>query len=302
MSDVRHVAGDDGPEPGYAVVVAVANPDSVEQLMRTAIDLASDRDGRIRAVSVVHKPVTSPFLLFSDERIKREFATDRTAVLDRAVAAAEGAGVPVDRSLLVGSDVAGAVRSAIEAADADAAVIGWRERSRPADVVLGTTVDPLLRRAPCDVFVERIGRTADGLDAVLLPTDGGPHVAPAADLAGAVARANAARVTVVSYVSPAAGADARDRAADLVAAAAGRLSGVTAETDVREADAVGEAIASAADDHDLVVLGATREGGLRTRVVGSVARTVGRRAAPPVVIARRGSDASLVDRALDRLR
>ncbi|MFB6302466.1 MAG: universal stress protein [Haloferacaceae archaeon] len=302
MSDVRRVVEDDpGPDTGYTIVVAVANPDRVEQLMRTAVDVAAAHDGRIRVVSVVHKPATSPFLLFSEERIEREFATDRRAVLDRAVAAADDSGVPVERSLLVGSDVADAVLSAVADAGADAVLLGWQDRSRPSDVVLGTTVDPVLRRAPCDVFVERVGRTADGMDGILLPTDGGPHAATASDLARAVARANAAAVTVVSYVPPDAAADAREAARDRVTATADRLSGVAVETDVREAAAVGDAIATDADAHDLVVLGATREGGIRPRVVGSVARTVGRRAAPPVVIAKRRSDASLVDRALRRL-
>lgn len=302
MTDTRRAVEDvTGPAPGYTVVVAVANPDRVEQLMRTAVDLASDRDGRIRVVSVVHKPATSPFLLFDEERIKREFATDRGAVLDRAVAAADGSGVPVERGLLVGSDVADAVRSAVEDVGADALVLGWRERSRPSDVVLGTAVDPLLRRAPCDVFVERVGTTADGVESVLLPTDGGPHVAPATDLVGAVGRANAAAVTVVSYVAPGAGDAERDRASGRVAAAAERLSGVSVRTDVREAAAVDDAIASTADAHDLVVLGATRERSVRTPVVGSVARTVGRRATPPVVIAKRRSAPSLVERALGGL-
>lgn len=301
MSDVRHVAGDapDG-DTAYTVVVAVANPDSVEQLMRTAVDLAADHDGRVRVVSVVHKHATSPFLLFSEERIEREFATERRAVLDRAVAVADGSPVPVDRGLLVGSNVADAVLSAVDDADADALLIGWQERTRTSDVVLGTTVDPVVRRAPCDVFVERVGTTADGLDAVLLPTDGGPHVGPAIDIAGAVARANDALVTVVSFVEPGAGDPGRERARDCVSSAADRLSGVAVETDVREAGAVGEAIAATAADHDLVALGATREAGIRRRVVGSVARTVGRRAAPPVVIAKRRSEASIVDRTLGR--
>ncbi|WP_225332939.1 universal stress protein [Halomicrobium urmianum] len=301
MGSAQRVIEDD-PAAGreYTLVVAVANPLNVQQLMRTAVDLARDRNGQIRVTSVVHKHVTSPFILFSDDRIKEEYADAQRAVLDEAVALAADASVPVKRSLLVGSDVSDAVLSAVEDADADALLLGWQYQSRASDVILGTTVDPVVRRAPCDVYVERIGTTADGVDDVLLPTDGGPHVAAAAELAGAVARANDAAVRVVSYVEPNAGAADREAAREHVREATTMVEDVPVDAGVCEAVAVAEAIVSAAADVDLVVLGATRERRLRRRVVGSVAQTVGQRAAPPIIIAKQRSETSLLRRALGR--
>ncbi|WP_049922393.1 universal stress protein [Halopiger djelfimassiliensis] len=300
MGDVQTVIEDDSaPDQQYTLLVAIANPDHVTQLMRTAIDLAGDRDGQIRVVNVVHKPVTSPFILFSEERIKREFTDGQQAVLDEALAVASDSSIPVQRSLLVGTDVSDALLSAVDDTDADALLLGWQERDRPSDVVLGTTVDPLIRRASCDVFVERVGTTADGMDTILLPTDGGPHIEPATDLAGAVARANDATVTVVSYVSPTAGDAERETARDHVALATDRLTDVPVDADVLETDDVADAIVTAGAEHDLITLGATREHRLRSRAVGSVAATVGQRATVPIVIAKRGSSGSLLERALD---
>lgn len=54
-----------------------------------------------------------------------------------------------------------------------------------------------------------------------------------------------------------------------------------------DADDVTATLVRVLEDHDLVALGATREGRLRDRVVGSVAAGVARHAAPPIVIARR---------------
>ena len=284
---------------GYTLVVAVSNPATVDQLMRTAVDLAADRDGGILAVSVVHKPPTSPFSLFSETRIKAEYADAQQAVLDAAVAAAADDPVPVRKRVLVGTDVAAAIRSAVREADADGLLLGWQEPPGAADVVLGTTVDPVLRRAPCDVFVERVGRTADGLEGILLPTVGGPHVPPATDLAGAVARANDASVSVVSYVSPDADDAERTEARGYVESAGSRLEGVTVDAEVREAVRVTKAIEETAAGHDLVVLGATRERGFRRRVVGSVAAAIGERVTPPVVIAKRGPERSVLRRALE---
>ncbi|WP_049928713.1 universal stress protein [Halopiger goleimassiliensis] len=277
----------------YTVVVAVANPNHVDQLMRTAIDVATARDGRIRVVSVAHKHASSPFRLFSDDRIKREFADDRRAVLDDAVAVGESASVPVEQRLLVGSDVSEALLSAVDAADADALLLGWQDQPRPADIVLGTTVDPVVRRAPCTVYVERIGTTADSVEQILLPADGGPHMGPAVELAEAIARANDATVTVRSYVSP---DDDPDDARDHVQAVTTRLQDVTVDADVKTVDDAADAIVADGATRDVVVLGATRERQFRNRVVGSVAASVGQRITVPLVIAKRPTGDSLVDR------
>ena len=302
MEDARTVVRDDAGSEEYTLVVAVSNPENVDQLMRTAVDVAGANGGEIRVVSVIHKPASSPFLLFAEEDIKREYAGGQGAVVDRAVAAAADSPVPVKRKVVVGSDVADAILSTVEEVGADALVIGWQDRPRPVDIVLGTTVDPVIRRAPCDVFVERVGTTADGIDRVLLPTDGGPHVDLAADVVDAVASANDASVTVVSYLgSDAPEADLRT-AWDHVERASDRLSIDDVTASVRETTDPANAIVSLAAEHDLVVLGATREGVVRDRVVGSVAETVGGRVAPPIVIAKRDTGRSFVERTLEKVR
>jgi nucleotide-binding universal stress UspA family protein len=52
---------------------------------------------------------------------------------------------------------------------------------------------------------------------------------------------------------------------------------------------VTDALVAAAADHDVVVLGATRKGPLRGRLVGSVPRRVVRRTDATVILARDGS-------------
>ena len=300
MADVQRAAPEPSSRREYTLVVAVADLGSVEQLMRTAIDLATAHDGSILVVSVIHKTAGSPFRLFSDDRIKAEFSEGRREVLDRAVEAAADAPVPVEDRLLVGTDVAETILTAVGDADADGLLLGWQTRPRPSDIVLGTTVDPVIRRAPCDVFVERVGTTADGVDAILLPTVGGPHVEPATDLVAAVATANDATATVVSYVSPSADETERAAAREHAESASSQLPDVPVEGGVRESDDIAGSVVTAAADHDLVVLGATRERRFRRRVVGSVAETVSRRADPPVVIAKRRSEGTLFSSVFDR--
>ncbi|WP_306053712.1 universal stress protein [Natronococcus wangiae] len=282
----------------YTIVVALANPATVEQLLRTASDLANRHGGRVHAVAVEHKPASSPFLLFSDEHVTAEYADESTRILERATAVSDAA---ITTDLRIDSDVPGAIRAVVDDVDADALLLGWREPSTAADAVLGTSVDPILRRPPCDTLVERMGTVADGVDRVLMPTVGGPHVELAADVVGAVALANEARVTVLSIVTPEGRMADEEAARREVRAAAAHLPEVPVDRRVEDAPSSTTGILEAAADHDFVVLGATGTGRIRPPVIGSVARTVGREATCPVLIAKRRTD-SWAERALERVR
>ena len=287
----------DGP-----VLVAVGNPEHVQQLVRTAGDLASGGPERVRIVTVVAKPRDSPFGVFADETIRREFAGDSHELVRRAETPP---GVTVEREVVVARSVTGGILDAIEETDPAALVVGWQGRSRRTDALLGTTVDALVERAPCDLYVERVGREADGVDSVLLPVAGGPHVRAAATAARAIAERNDARVHVLSVETPgsdvggaAAVAEAREllegrdgNGGERATAGGGgvetRAVPVVGET-VEAAD-VTDALVAAATDHDVVVLGATRKGPLRGRLVGSVPRRVVGRTDATVILARDGS-------------
>jgi nucleotide-binding universal stress UspA family protein len=292
-------SGDATANDGYRLVVAVGDPSYAEQLVRTAVDIARANEGEVMIITAVHKPRDSPFSVFSDETIRTEFAGDRREILDRALSVADGT-VPVDGRVVVGTDVASAIRSAAADLDADALLVGWHGRSRRDGIVLGSTIDDLLRRSGCDVLVERIGPTADGVDRVLLPVAGGPHLPLAASVAEAVAGANDAMVAVISVVAPNADEAERETAREHLAEATDLLS-VPTEAELREEPDVADAIVEAAEDCDLVVFGATRRGLIRRRVVGSVPQAVGRRSDRTVIVARRRPDASVLGRLASRL-
>jgi nucleotide-binding universal stress UspA family protein len=273
--------------PGGQVLVAVESPEHVQQLVRTAGDIASVRDGTVRIVTVVVKPYDSPFGVFDDETILREFADDSRELVELATAPE---GVTVVRDLVVARSVSKGILAAVEETDPAALVVGWQGRTNRSDAVLGTTVDTLVERAGCDLYVERIGAEANGVESVLLPVAGGPHVETAAAAAKAIAVRNDASVRVLSVST----GDEDDDASQFVADGARAVAGapgrdVPTESTVRRADDVFEAVREAAADHDIVVFGATRQGPLRRRLVGSVPRRVVDETEATVVIARAGA-------------
>jgi nucleotide-binding universal stress UspA family protein len=105
---------------------------------------------------------------------------------------------------------------------------------------------------------------------------------------------------VLSVVSPSAEEGERDTAREHVEEAADLLD-APVETEIREAPAVDEAILEAASECDLIVLGATRRGVVRRRLVGSIPQTVGRRTDRTVVMVRRRPESSVIARLTGRL-
>lgn len=312
MNEPRTIASAGDPDAdAFTLLVAVENPDDVDQLMRTAADLAGAEDGAIHVVSVVSKDYDSPFGIFDDATIREEFAGDRQAVLDAAMAAGEELDVPVTGAVVVDRLVARGIVGAAASVEADAVLVGWTGPAWRPRAVLGTSVDALLEQAPIDVYVERIGATADGVDRVLVPVAGGPHQTLTVRAGYTLASANDATLMLLTVTGPTSDDGQQSTADDVdtapathVEAARGALPGDEADVESRlvDADDVVGTIVDEAADHDVVVMGATRGGPLRARLVGSIPRAVTDRTDRTVLLARRWTEPSRLIRLLGRLR
>lgn len=276
------------PESRYRLAVALEDPRPVEQLLRTALDIARYNDGEILIISVITKQRTSPFSLFTDEFIKREFSGDRREILDRALSIAEGSEVPIRGRLLVSHDVSRAIEQAITQFDCDAVLLGWSDRHR-SDTVFGRNVDRVVTNAPCDILVEKIGVTAGGVERVLLPAGPGPNTELAATVARAIALSNDAGIDVLRLVATDATDKERTAAKQLVEDLTRTLEPLAdVEQIVRETDAIPSAIIEATATRDVTVLGATDRDWTQRLVVGPTPEKVGRDAQSTVIVTKRG--------------
>ncbi|MFB6164371.1 MAG: amino acid permease [Haloarculaceae archaeon] len=269
------------------IVVPVANPASAPQLMRTAIDLAGDRDEvtEIVVMSVVTVPQQTPI------SEGREFVTNEREVVNRAMDVAEDAEIPVSGVVRIGHDIDNAILNTVEQYGADTVLMGWKgqHKTQRRDIVLGSNVDSVVQRADADVLVERIGPEAGGdLESIMVPTAGGPHAELAAEVAAAIARAEDAAVEVVHVVDPDASDDEREAAQEVPAEAAEAIrDGIAVSTTLLDGDDVVQTLVTGSNDSDLTVIGATREGLLQQFVFGAVPEQVGRRAENLVIMTKR---------------
>ena len=271
-----------GEEPATEgrILVPLAKPESTEQLLRTALDLADERDAAVEVLNVVSVPPQTPV------EEGRRFVADERQIIDDALAFAEETApdIPVSGKIRIGHDVSKAILNTIEQDEIDLVLMGWRGRGRRRDYILGSNVDRVVKQARCDVLVERIGPTAGTVDSILLPTAGGPHAEFAAEIAAAIAERNDAAVEVL-YVRT--GEEPVEDPQAILDRTAELLPGVAVTTTIRDHGSVTDAVVAASADHDLTVIGAAREGMLKQLVFGAIPEEVGRRAHSTVIMAKR---------------
>ena len=253
-----------GPQKDFRILVPVSNPANVPGLALAAKDLAKGLDAEVIFVYIVRMPEATPL---------REGArfVDEARPLFHAAERVIGGEVPMHSIVRIGHNVGEAIRSTAEEKGASLLLIGWRgDRSVP-EMVLGATLDTLVENPPCDVAVLKLRGTPPP-GKILVPTHGGGHAPLSMRLAGAIARARGASVTVYNVVPP----EEEDEMMDAARKAKGRAllqqSGAgEARTEIvieHGSDPV-ECIVRKGEGYDLLVVGATTEPAWRNYLFGA---------------------------------
>jgi basic amino acid/polyamine antiporter, APA family len=119
-----------------------------EEMLATAIRLATDPSAQVRAVYVIRVPLEQPIdaeLIDETERAEASLAEAKLLGADH--------GVTVEAEIVRARAIGPAIVEQAVAADADLVVLGsaprWRRQSR----FFSPTVDYVLRKAPCEVLI-----------------------------------------------------------------------------------------------------------------------------------------------------
>ncbi len=269
-------------ETKQPLIVPVANPETVDRLLDTGIDIARAQSRPLLAVHVVEVPPQVPLSegdqLLDDEPQLLEYAAEKARACD----------VPAETKLRYARDTATGIVSSVDAYDGASLLMGWRGRPRRRDIVLGSFLDRVLAEAPCDVYIKRIKYPTRTLDSILVPIAGGVHDELATELAGVLASQHDSSVTLLHVEHPEADERTHTEKAALLA---DRRELLPEERDVSEqlveSAHVAGAISDATTEHDLTIMGTTRDPFFGRKLVGSVAQGVGRTAGSSVILTRR---------------
>jgi uncharacterized hydrophobic protein (TIGR00271 family) len=153
---------------GYHIVAAVGAESHLEPLLRVSCALAAARGGRVTILSVTASG-RPPAWLTVPESCN---------------------GVQVSTVIRAGRDPGSEILDAAHDDPPDLILLGWRGDRGRGRYLLGTTLDPVVQYASCDVAVVRaggkkglLGDAPETIERVLLPTHGGPNATLAMDLA-----------------------------------------------------------------------------------------------------------------------
>jgi uncharacterized hydrophobic protein (TIGR00271 family) len=268
------------PTSRYRVLVPVNDPVDAMASISLAVNLASRQEGEVILLQVVQVPDQV------NVAAGRRWAQRRLDALAQIADQVENVSVrPVIR---LARDVSRAIIGATNEEECHLIVMGWRGPTLAHRAGLGPVLGPVLNEAPCDVIVVK-GRELRDIKRVLVPTAGGPHAPLAARVGLTLVEEAGGQVTLLNVIpSDRADKTAIEEAQRLITQTADDLdspAAVMVRVDV--APDVVSGILTCAEDHDLILLGATEESILDQVLFGRLPEQVVSRTRKPVAVVKR---------------
>lgn len=300
------------PEDTYRILVPVGKGVERRLALELATSLARQLGGELIALQVVAIP--DPLAVEEGQRLAQE----RNTLFQWSTRFAARSGIdlyPLTR--LARSVHEGILQTAVEE-NCDLIFLSWSLDKDPRGDRLGRVLDPVIRRAPCDVVVlafhpEAVSAAEVGeveqdqpprsfpINRILVTTAGGPHAPLASNLAVLLAREHEATTSGLYVAGPDASAEQIEqgeawiqKTLDRMREQAEQIPGqvvketeLTFETQVVRADSVLEGIVEAGTESDLVLIGASEESLLDQVLFGTLAEDVARICPTPVLMVKR---------------
>ena len=268
----------------YSVLLPVANAAQAAELGRMASMLARDKQGGVLALHVIKVPQP---LSLSDGRL---FLREGREPLQSVIAEAKQWQVPVHSMIRLGRDVHTAIlKTSVENAS-DLIMFGWPGTSGTNDRLFGSVIDRIVSNPPADIAILR-PRPHGPLRRILVPVAGGPNGRFVMTTAAALARNTPEETELIAVHVVPAGADPTAAQAQANNAFRRATDGLEypVTTRVVAAESPVAGILQAAENCDLIVIGATSEPLFRNLLLGNVSERVADEAHCPVLLVKRRS-------------
>lgn len=271
----------------YRLLVPVSAdvaPTDTERRLRTAAAITCERGGGLVVASIATFARQTPLDAVPPDNPVLVEAHETTEELVELAAEMD---VPAAGHVHLTHEESGSVLDAVEKYECDGVSLtveaGSSQRRR---LLSGATVEKVVARAECEVFVEKQAEDETPIARILLAVSGGPHSGLATETARALALDADARVEVVHFLTEDATEDERDEGEQIVAAAERALSGVDRTLELQNTANVAETIVARSEEYDLTVLGSPTSGLLSQFVFGTVPDSVNRQSENAVVMAQ----------------
>jgi chloride channel protein, CIC family len=268
------------------LLVPLANPETAESLVQLAAAIAQEHDYELECLQVIvvsrnQSPAETPVRTTASRRLLR-----------RAEQIGREWQVPVHTQIRVAHDLAQAILETVKQRHIDLLIMGWKGATATPGRVFGGAVDTLIRQAPCELVLVKLGSQATQrphpFERWLVPIAGGPNAQEAIKLLpGLVALSQFPDVGVCQVFDP---ATVRPDTSTLKADTQflHRRLNCPVQAISLFATAVPEIILRLArrDRRDVIVLGASRESLLQQVIKGNIPEAIARDSDCTVILVR----------------
>lgn len=267
---------------GYRIMVPLAHPDHVEDLINIAASIARDRQGEILALGVIEVPEQLP--VAQGIQFKEEFK----GVLNRAVAYGKANNIVVNTLLRIGHSVNKAIIDTVRERNIDLMVMGWKGFSNTMGSVFGGILDDVVMNAECDVVMIKMVQL-EKMKTILLPTSGGPHAGLALEISPAIASAYDSDISVAMVVPPGISPSEREIYQNRVDEGVDFLKRKVREVKGKliEAGSISTGILKEVERYDACMMGAAREGVMQQILFGSIPERIARKSRHTVIMVKK---------------
>ncbi|MGA1839976.1 MAG: amino acid permease [bacterium] len=260
----------------YRVMVAVANPKNSIELVRTTYNLCKAKKARVELLHMVPVPEQVPL---SDAQ---EYMMEGKEAIVEAMLYLIFL-FPISTTIRYCRNIARGIVSAIREKKIDMLIMGWHGHQRTYGFKLGSTVDPIIERSPCNVVIMK-NCYETNFKRILVPMVGGPNGAFALEIASILADKEEGQIcayTVHSDKSKFNIENFVEANKDKISLSLDRITikAIIASTPV-------EAILNEAKDYDLIVLGCTRDPLIYQFVRESIPDIVARKCNKPLIMVK----------------
>lgn len=269
----------------YSVLVPVSDKVQASVIGRLGSIIANEHDGEVLALHVIKVP---PQLQLSDGRL---FLKEGRPYLEEVIQQARSLDVPVHTMIRFGRSIHEAILKTSAENSSDLILFGWPGYTGSRDQLFGSVIDRIVANPPTDLGIVRY-RAFDKLERILVPVAGGPNGRLAVTMAMSLAKNTPEETKVVLVYVATPDSDETDAKARAQTAFRRSVEGLSFdfEEHIIQAPSPVEGILEAAEDCDMVVIGATnRERLWQNLLAGNVSQRVAEQAKCTVIIVKRRS-------------
>lgn len=280
------------------IVTALANPEHETDLLKMAQYLSAGKEeaGVVEGMHIIHVPYQTPITTIREKLEQRPSIQRKIdSILEQSKQVASNLDnefrdvLPKTdfRSVTEAAhDVFGAMISETQTRRADMLLMGW-QGGFSVGRIYNSPVQRIIKNLKADVGILK-NRGLEKIDSILLPWGGGLHAWLGLELAVRIARVHDAELKILRLVKK--GTDISDERESLLETIDPLVNDFDKlNLDIRLAEDVTNGILEDFEDHshDLIIIGASREFGIRNVLIGTIPDIIADRAPCSVLMVRR---------------